>query len=168
MPAPDPFDLLAPADALAAMLRGETSDNVNAKRAAAVAKLAGVPVIVRRQGDIDSLIEKKVAKAKGAAILIGLDGWDEGPQESGAAQLALRHSISLWTVPIMRAGDVPEMIVLGALVRAVHAWTPDASQHRKGYRWRVGQGDTGEALTKGKQTLNVAEFPAIFEMTLES
>lgn len=156
MPDPDPDDLLAPAESLAAMLRDEP-------------KLVDIDIIVKRQGDIDAMIAAAVGKAKGAAILIGLDGWTEGPPDNGDPFLALRHSISLWTRPIMRPGAIAESIALGALVKAVHAWVPDdSSSDKKMFRWRVGAGDSGEAITKANQTLNVYEFAATFEVVLYS
>lgn len=166
MPAPDPDDLLAPADALASMLMGETVDDEDDWRVAAIAKLTGIDIIVKRQGNIDAMIAAAVGKAKGAAILIALDGWSEGPSESGQALLTLRHSISLWTTPLIRPGAISESIALGALVKAVHAWTPDASPARKMYRWRVGAGDSGQARTETNQLLNLYEFPATYQVAL--
>lgn len=166
MPAPDPDDLLAPAEALAAMLRGETADDEDDWRNAAIAKLTGIDIILKRQGDIDAMIAAAVGKAKGAAILISLEGWDDLPTEAGRPKLALQHSISLWTVPVMRTGAIAESVALGALAKSVHAWTPDASPQRKMFRWRIGAGASGLAKTKGGQLLNVYEFPATFEVEL--
>lgn len=162
---PDPDDLLAPAEALAAMLRGETDLGDDTARAAAVAKLAGVEVIVRRQGDLAAAVSEGVAKSAGAAIIIALDGWADGPQDNGDPFLALRHSISVWTVPIYREGLTPETVVLGALVRAVHAWIPDAATPI--YRWRVGAGTSGEGENAAtEEKFNVNEFEANFEVIL--
>lgn len=164
---PDPDDLLAPAEALAAMLRGETTDDEDDWRVAAIAKLTGIDIIVKRQGDIDAMIAAAVGKAKGAAILISLEGWSEGPEDNGTPILPLRHSISLWTKPIMRKGAIAESIALGALVRAIHGWVSDPQTSDDGmYRWRVGAGDSGQALTKSNQTLNIYEFAATFEVVL--
>lgn len=158
--------MLAPAEALAAMLRGETVDDEDDWRVAAIAKLTGIDIILKRQGDIDAMIAAAVGKAKGAAIFISLESWEDTPGESGRPKLALLHSISLWTVPIMRPGAIKESIALGALVKAVHAWTPDASPLRKMYRWRTGPGASGEAKTKTGQSLNIYEFPATFDLDL--
>jgi len=145
MPAPDAIlDLLAPADALAVHLR-------------AIADLVGITVIVDRQKDITSEVTQAVAKAKGAAIVIMLEGWSE-PPEGESAYLRLRYSISLWTKPILRAGAISESIALGALVRAVQAWRPDASACA---RWHAGAG----ASTVNKE-FRLYEFPASFEVTL--
>lgn len=159
MPDPDPDDLLAPADALAAMLRGETEEDD--WREASIAKLAGITVIVNRQLDILSEIAKEVAKAKGAAIVIMLDGWSEPPR-SNAAVLDLSHSISLCVRPVMRAGQVPAMTALGALIRAIQGWQPDADADE---RWMVGAGAYAEAEAN-KTRFNIYEFPASFEVTL--
>lgn len=147
------------------MLRGETDLEDDAARAAAVAKLGGVDVIVRRQGDLATMVSEGVAKAAGAAIIIALDGWGEGPPDNGDPFLPLRHSISVWTSPLYREGLIPETVVLGALVRAVHAWIPAAATPI--YRWRVGPGatGTGENADTGEQ-FNVYEFEADFEVTL--
>lgn len=168
MPDADPDDMLAPAEALASMLRGDTSEDEDAWRVAAIAKLIGIEIVVKRQGDIDRTIKAAVSKAKGAAILISLDGWEDGPGDAGRPKLPLVHSISLWTTPIMRPGAIAESIALGALVRAVHAWTPDASPARKMYRWRIGAGRSGSAaddVTK-QPVANIYEFPATFEIDL--
>lgn len=164
---PDPDDLLAPADALAAMLLGETDLTGEPKRAAAVAKLDGVAVIVRRQGDLASMVSEGVGKAAGAAIIIALDGWPAGPSESGSSLLGLRHSISVWTAPLYREGLTPETVVLGALVRAIHAWIPDPQPNRKNFRWRVGPGNSGEGENADTGELfHVHEFEAVFEIIL--
>lgn len=144
----DPLDLLAPADALAAMLR-------------TVPQLAGIDVIVDRQQDLGASIDAGVAKAAGAAIVISLDGWGEGPSESGHALLPLRHSIALWTIPVYRDGALPESVALGALVRAVHAWIPDPSPGRRIFRWRVGSG-----AAAGTDMYNIYEFEATYELAL--
>lgn len=166
MPAPDPSDLMAPADALADMLLGGTIGDEDAWREEAIGQLDGIAVIVNRQGDVDSQIATAVGKAKGAAILIELAGWDNKPEFSGQALLDLRYSVSLWTRPILRAGAISESIALGALVKAIHGWTPDASAVKRRFRWRVGAGDKGQAVTAGNQSLNVYEFPANFEHPL--
>lgn len=147
-PLPDPDDLLAPADALAAMLRD-------------VEKLDGIEVIVDRQQDLGAAIDAGVAKATGAAIVISLDGWGAGPEDGGVPLLPLRHSIALWTIPVYRAGAIPESVALGALVKAVHAWQPDPAANKKLYRWRVGVGSAA-----GTDMHNVYEFEAVFEVIL--
>ncbi len=158
---------MAPADALADVLRGVTTLGAGeAFRTAAVAQLTGIEIIVKRQGNIDAMIQAAVSQAKGAAILISLEGWDNVPATSGQALLDLRFSISIWTIPAMRAGAISESIALGALVKAIHGWVPDDSPFRKRYRWRVGSGESGQALTASKQLLNVYEFPANLEHPL--
>lgn len=151
MPEPDPDDLLAPADALAARL-------------SSVPKLAGVPVIVDRQKDIDAEIAKAVAKAKGAAIIISLEGWDSAPGDSGSALLPLVHSVSIWATPVMKALSVPQSVALGAMVRAIHAWRPPGSRGPM-YRWRVGPASYGE-VKKGTGNFRVYEFSATYEVIL--
>lgn len=81
--------------------------------------------------------------------------------------LGLRHSLSVWTSPLYREGLTSETVVLGALVRAVHAWIPEAQPNRKSFRWRVGPGNSGagENLESGEQ-FNVHEFEAVFEIIL--
>lgn len=151
---PDPDDLLAPAEALATRLR-------------AVPKLTGIEVIVDRQGDLDAMIGKAVNKAKGAAIVLALAGWDEPDAQAAQAQLPLNLSISLWTIPIMRKGAVSESIALGALVKAVHGWIPDTSSPmKKMYRWRAGAGANAQAKLKNQQMVNLYEFSASFEIIL--
>lgn len=150
------------------MLRGETADDEDDWRNAAIAKLTGIDIIVKRQGDIDRMIKAAVGKAKGAAILITLDGWEDRTGEASQARLPLVHSISLWTTPLMRTGAIAESIALGALVRAVNAWTPDAAPSRKMFRWRIGAGRSGSAIEEAtkQKTANIYEFPATFEIDL--
>lgn len=148
-PAPDPgpdaiLDLLAPADALKARL-------------AAVAELAGIDVVVDRQKNLLSEVAKSVAKAKGAAIVILLDGWGE-PPEGESTYLRLRHSVSLWTVPVMRPGAIAEAVALGAMLRAIQGWRPSAQDCS---RWHVGGGASIES-----ERYHVYEFPAYFEIDI--
>lgn len=127
MPDPDysPWDMLAPADALAAHL-------------ATVAGLAGIPVIVARQKALKTEIDTAIAKAKGAAIMIVLDGWINVIPESDGCHLKLQHSISIWTAPILRRGAIPESVVMGLLVAAMQRHLPDPDDCDS--RWETATG----------------------------
>jgi hypothetical protein len=138
------LDLLAPADALQTHL-------------AAVADLAGIDVVVDRQKNILSEVAKSVAKAKGAAIVIMLDGWAD-PPEGEATYLRLRYSVSLWTLPVLRSGAIAEAVALGAMVRAIQGWKPSSTNCS---RWHVGGGTAIES-----KTYHVYEFPAFFEIDI--
>lgn len=138
------LDMLAPAEALKTRLES-------------ISELVGIDIIVDRQKDVLSEITKAVAKAKGAAIVILLDGWGE-PPEGEATYLRLRHSISLYTKPVLRGGYLSEAIALGAMLRAIQGWRPDESECE---RWHVGAG-----LTDQDPEFRIVVFPAFFEVTL--
>lgn len=112
MPDYSAHDMLAPADALAEYL-------------STVEGLAGVPVIVGRQKNLATEIDTAVAKAKGAAILIALDGWENVIADSSECHLDLGHSVSIWTTPILRRGAIPESELLGLLVASMQRHQPD-------------------------------------------
>lgn len=145
-------DLLQPADALAAYLRG-------------VPALGGIDVHVDRQMDPREAVAASVAKADGAAILIGLQGW-AGPRAEVPVDWEIRptYSISLWTVPVMRPEHLPCSRLLAALIRAVHGWDGGESTpgHWCGWHWRTRDGRLIPDLD-----FLIFEFPAEFGVDLE-
>lgn len=148
MPPPDysPWDMLAPADALAAHL-------------ALVEGLAGVPVIVARQKALKTEIDTAVAKARGAAILIALEGWRNLVPDGGDCHLELEHSVSIWTTPILRRGAIAESELLGLLVAAMQRHQPDPADC--GARW-----ETAGGRYVAHPQHRVYEFPAAYRATL--
>jgi hypothetical protein len=149
MPEPDytPYDLLAPADALAAYL-------------ATVTGLAGVTAMVARQRDLATGIDQAVAQASGAAILIALEGWSDLVPDGSDCHLDIDYSISLWTMPILRAsGSLDESVLLGLLVSAIHRYQPSLTDCQD--RWKT---STGRYVPHPKH--RIYEFPASYRLTL--
>jgi len=125
MPDYSDHDMLAPADALAAYL-------------ATVEGLADIPAIVGRQKSLKVEIDTAVAKTKGTAILIALDGWRNVVVESSECHLDIEHSISIWTTPILRGGGIPESQLLGLLIAAMQRHQPDMADCDE--RWETRSG----------------------------
>lgn len=148
MPDPDyaDFDTLSAADALAGYLR-------------TVSGLAGIDIIVGRQKDLKADIDTAVAKAKGAAVLISMKGWDDIITESARAYIDIEHTISIWTTPILNKRGVAGSIVLGLLISALHRYAPDPDDPDT--HWRTFSGGYVEHPTH-----RVYAFPAFFELTL--
>ena len=86
---------------------------------------ANLPVLVDRQLDRESEVNREIGKALGATVLIGLEGWNEVDAEDDVVvTLDLRHSISLWTIPVLRDGLLPTSQLLGRLLLSMAAYCP--------------------------------------------
>lgn len=138
--------MLAPADALAIHL-------------ATVEGLDEVPIIVGRQQDLRVEIDTAVAKAKGAAILIALEDWDNLVPDGSECHLELQHSISIYTTPILRRNGIPESQLLGLLVAGMQRHQPDPNDCDS--MWKTAR---GQYVFHKKH--RIYEFPGICQITL--
>jgi hypothetical protein len=143
---PTPYDMLAPADALADYL-------------AMVEGLSDIPVIVGRQKDLESEINEAVAKATGAAIMISLEGWNVIIPDSSDCHLNAEFSLSIWTTPVLYPGATEESVILGLLISAMQRYTPDPEDCDA--RWVTSSGAHVQHPDH-----RVYEFPATYELSL--
>lgn len=146
MPDYSAHDMLAPADALATYLR-------------TVAGLSEITILVGRQMDLAYEIDQAVGLNAGAAVLISLEDWDDLIAEGSLVHLDLAYKVSIWTTPLLNDTGVPESVILGLLVAAVHRYVPD--EEDPDTYWRT----SGGGYVKHPEH-RVYAFPAQIETTL--
>jgi hypothetical protein len=124
----DPYDLLGPADDLAARIEDRLG-------------LSGVSVVVDREVDLDAELAKSVGKAGGALVLVGLARHSAVDERAAGPVIDLRYVVTLWVEPTLAhgAGVLAPTRLLHRVMRAVQGFPVVMSP---GYceRFRVGGG----------------------------
>lgn len=97
-----------------------------ATRLGDVAALAGVDIIVDRQKDLATEVNKAVAKAKGAAIVILWAGSENEDEAAGGPRLACDYEITVVCRPVIRGEATPADELVEAVCKSLHHWLPEA------------------------------------------
>lgn len=102
----------------------DLSDEI-AERLGDVAALDGVDIIVDRQKDLNAEVNKAVAKAKGAVVVILWAGSDNEDEDAAGPRLACDYEITVHCKPVIRGSESPADELVEAICQSLHQWLPD-------------------------------------------
>jgi hypothetical protein len=88
--------------------------------------ITGCPILVDRQKNLLSDIQKAVGKTGGTAIVILWQGFTSVDDNAGTPRLLLRYTISVWSKPILTSGDLPADDIMETILRRLWQWLPES------------------------------------------
>lgn len=86
-------------------------------------------IIVDRQKDIQSEVDKHLVKLKGGVAAIEFLSANNSAAVGDALNLQADYSVTLITTPILRAGKTPAADLLERICKALNGWQEDAQAH---------------------------------------
>jgi len=115
-------------------------------------------VIVDRQNNIGSEFLKRMNKAGGLAVVIGMAGAKNPSPEHKTLRLRASFSVTIFTKPIIRAKDaILADDLVEAVAEALHGWWPDSVPSNGGHRLRVTRAEFPANDTYNISSLTVSE-----------
>ena len=106
------------------------ADSISAMLSA-VDALSGVTFVVDRQKDIASELRKAMAKQGGCLALVTWAGAPNEDSSSDGPRFVSRYTVTLFSKPIIRAGETAADDLIEAMATALHDYrlSPDGSFH---------------------------------------
>jgi len=97
-----------------------------ATRLNAAESLAGVEAVVERQQNVQAVVDRNIAKAKGAAIIITFTGLTNPEGNlSGRQSVTRNYTATIYTLPILRSEAIPADEIVELTARLLHDWEID-------------------------------------------
>lgn len=91
-----------------------------AARLQSVPALSGISVVVDRQRDIASELRKAIGKQSGCLILITWVSASNEDHTADGPRFASKYTVTLFSKPVIRAGETPADDVIEAVITALH------------------------------------------------
>ena len=92
---------------------------------ATLVDLTHIEVIVYRQQSIDASVKAAVGKASGCAITIEWAGFKTLQPNASRPRLGETYNISVWSKPVIDAGQRPAELVLKSIILRMWHWLPN-------------------------------------------
>ena len=86
--------------------------------------LTHLDVIIYRQQTLTATVEAAIGKASGCAILIEWNGFKVTDENTSRPRLAESYQISVYSKPIIDAGNYPAELVIKSILLRLWHWRP--------------------------------------------
>lgn len=89
--------------------------------------LTRVEVIIDRQKDVLSAVQRATSNAGGAAIVILWQGFQVIDKNASTPRLGARYTLTAWTTPVITAEEIPADLVMESILQRLWQWVPDGA-----------------------------------------
>lgn len=113
----------APTD-MADLIRNRILTAPAAGELATLVDLTHIDVIVYKQQSLDAAVNAAVGKVSGCAITIEWAGFRTLEANASRPRLAEAYNVSVWSKPVIDAGNRPAELVIKSIVLRMWHWIP--------------------------------------------